>query len=70
MRYADGEEDKVVDVTIPVQALVSSGKLDIPGGRPKVRKDQGFLWNSHAEAYLQSLASTVQFTRLLRPLHS
>lgn len=32
---AKGLQDKVIDVTIPVQALVNSGHLFIPGGRAK-----------------------------------
>lgn len=36
MREVRGQEDKVVDVTIPVQALVNAGKLNIPSGRGKV----------------------------------
>ena len=37
-REVEGEEDKVADVTIAVQALVQNGHLHIPAGRPKVRR--------------------------------
>jgi hypothetical protein len=36
MREIEGEEDKIADVTIAVQALVQNGHLHIPAGRPKV----------------------------------
>ncbi len=44
MRDGNGEDERdldqlVVDVTIPVQALVQDSKLFIPGGRAKVRLD-------------------------------
>lgn len=32
------DEEDVIDVTIPIQALVSNSKLVIPGGRSKVGK--------------------------------
>ncbi|KAJ9116398.1 hypothetical protein QFC22_004840 [Naganishia vaughanmartiniae] len=35
MREKEGEEEKVADVTIAVQALVQNGHLNIPAGRPK-----------------------------------
>lgn len=41
MREIEGEEDKVADVTIAVQALVQNGHLHIPAGRPKVGTLQG-----------------------------
>lgn len=37
LREVKGQEHKVVDVTVPVQALVNGGKLQISGGRGKVR---------------------------------
>jgi hypothetical protein len=36
LREIRGQEHKVVDVTVPVQALVNGGKLQISGGRGKV----------------------------------
>lgn len=36
MREIEGEEAKIADVTIAVQALVQNGHLHIPAGRPKV----------------------------------
>ena len=35
---AQEEEDVVIDVTVPVQALVVDSKLSIPGGRGKVSR--------------------------------
>jgi DnaJ family protein C protein 11 len=35
MRETEGTQDKIADVTIPVQALVNNSHLFIPGGRPK-----------------------------------
>lgn len=35
LRNLRGHESKVVDVTIPLQALVNNGKLNIPGNRAK-----------------------------------
>jgi hypothetical protein len=37
MREIRGQEHRMIDVTVPVQALVTNGKLLIPGGRGKVR---------------------------------
>lgn len=31
----EGEEEEIIDVTIPVQALVQDGRLYIPGGKGK-----------------------------------
>ena len=36
MREHEGEEEVVIDVTVPMQALVLDSRLYIPGGRAKV----------------------------------
>ena len=36
LREAKGQEGKILDVTLPTQALVNTGKLQISGGRSKV----------------------------------
>lgn len=41
----EGSSDMVIDVTIPVQALVQDSKLYIPGSRAKVRLTQVALRN-------------------------
>jgi DnaJ homolog subfamily C member 11 len=35
MSETEGRQDKIEDVTVPVQALVNNGHLFIPGGRAK-----------------------------------
>lgn len=37
----DGKHEDLVDVTIPVQALVNDSKLTIPGGHSKVWQRRG-----------------------------
>jgi len=39
MREHEGEEEVVIDVTVPTQALVSDSRVNIPGGRAKVILD-------------------------------
>lgn len=39
----DQVDEKVIQVTVPVQALVMNGKLHIPGSRPKVRLAPRFI---------------------------
>ena len=50
MREQDGTEESVIDVTIPIQALVNDSKLIIPGGRAKVGHtrvlDVQLIWDS------------------------
>ena len=44
MKEHEGEGESVIDVTIPIQALVSGSRLFIPGGRAKVRGQLRHVW--------------------------
>lgn len=65
MREIEGEEDKIADVTIAVQALVQNGHLHIPAGRPKVCLDR-FDADPSSRLISQPLRLLVQYTWVLR----